>query len=101
QHWGSGRLRLLVDLELRQKFDRQRYLYQAAIQHGDLETLLREAQRMISAWMALDKSARSAGVPEMAATIWETTLADGTVAAIVRNPGEIKMVVDQSHRTGR
>ena len=30
RHWGVGRLRLLVDGPLREKFDRQRYLYAQA-----------------------------------------------------------------------
>ena len=33
--WGCDRLRLLVDTELREKFDRQRYLFNAAVWHGD------------------------------------------------------------------
>jgi hypothetical protein len=48
--WGAGRLRLLVSAELREKFDRQRYLYNQAIWHGDLEAVRREAQRMATAW---------------------------------------------------
>ena len=35
--WGAGRLRLLVDDSLREKFDRQRFLFNAAIWHGDMQ----------------------------------------------------------------
>jgi hypothetical protein len=55
--WGVDRLRLLVSVELREKFDRQRYKYNAAIWHGDLEAVRREADRMTRAWMALDAAA--------------------------------------------
>ncbi len=34
--WGCGRLRLLVSPELREKFDRQRYLLNQAVWHGEL-----------------------------------------------------------------
>jgi hypothetical protein len=34
--WGCDRLRLLVSTEMREKFDRQRYLFDAAVWHGDL-----------------------------------------------------------------
>ena len=43
--WGADRLRLLVTPELREKFDRQRYLFNAAIWHGDLESVRRESGR--------------------------------------------------------
>ena len=35
--WGAGRLRLMVGPELREKFDRQRYLTNQAVWHGGLE----------------------------------------------------------------
>ena len=34
--WGNGRLRLLVSTELREKFDRQRYLLNMAVTNGAL-----------------------------------------------------------------
>ena len=81
--WGVGRLRLLVDETLRAKFDRQRYLYAQAIQTGELIDVQREAARMTLAWKTLDKTARAGGHWRKAAEVWEVTLADGTVAAIV------------------
>ena len=42
--WGCDRLRLLVGPELREKFDRQRYLLNQAIWHGDLEAVRRHLQ---------------------------------------------------------
>jgi hypothetical protein len=59
--WGAGRLRLLVPPEMRDKFDRQRYLLNAAIWHGDLNAVRREAKRMVTAWLTLDKAATAVG----------------------------------------
>src|SRR6187455_446643 len=59
--WGVDRLRLLVSPDLREKFDRQRYLFNQAIWHGELEVVRREAGRMVTAWLALDKAATAAG----------------------------------------
>ena len=84
--WGAGRLRLLVETELRERFDKQRFRLNAAIWHGDLAELQMEAQRMVNAWMALDRAAEAAGAFTLAPGIWEVTLDDGTVAAIVRTP---------------
>lgn len=81
--WGADRLRLLVDPELREKFDRQRYLFNQAVWHGDLEAVRREAQRMVKAWFALDRVATAAGKAKIDPQVWEVALADGSVAAIV------------------
>ena len=55
--WGADRLRLLVSSEWREKFDRQRYLFNQAIWHGELEDVRREANRMTTAWLTLDRVA--------------------------------------------
>jgi hypothetical protein len=90
QYWGAGRLRLLVDTELREKFDRQRFKFQAAIQHGDLETVRTEARRMTVAWWALDRAAKAAGALKSPTGAWEVTLKDGTVAVIYRYRGPVR-----------
>jgi ectoine hydroxylase-related dioxygenase (phytanoyl-CoA dioxygenase family) len=54
-------LRLLVGPELREKFDRQRYLLNQSIWHGELEDVRRESGRMVNAWHALDRAAEAAG----------------------------------------
>lgn len=81
--WGAGRLRMLVGLELREKFDRQRYLLNQAIWHGDLEQVRREAGRMVKGWLALDRAATEAGAAKLDPQVWEIGLEDGSVAAIV------------------
>jgi hypothetical protein len=90
--WGAGRLRMLVPPELREKFDRQRYLLNQAIWHGDLEAVRRESQRMVKAWLALDNVAKEAGKAPLQVWVWEVTLADGTVAAIVQSDADAASV---------
>ena len=90
--WGAGRLRLLVDIPLREKFDRQRYLVNQALWHGELQDVIRESRRMIAAWRALDRAAEAAGRQEASPEVWEATLANGAVAAIVRDPNHANLV---------
>lgn len=81
--WGCGRLRLLVGQELREKFDRQRYLLNRATWHGDMEAVRREAPRMVNAWRALDRAATAAGASRLDEMVWEIAADDGSVIAIV------------------
>ncbi len=96
--WGCDRLRLLVGPELREKFDRQRYLFNQAIWHGELEDVRREAGRMVNAWQALDRAAVAAGNDCLSPEVWETPLADGTVAAIVVDDAAAHGVVAQGRQ---
>ena len=96
--WGAGRLRLLVPAELTEKFDRQRYLYNQAIWHGDLEAVRREATRMATAWRALDQNATAAGKATLARDVWEVPLADGTVAAIVPDSHHAHAIVAEGRK---
>ena len=91
--WGADRLRLLVTPELREKFDRQRYLLNQAIWHGELEAVRRESMRLVKAWLALDAAAVAAGKQKLDALVWEIGLEDGSVAAIVPNYDHAKHVV--------
>ncbi len=85
RRWGAGRLRLLVDTPLREKFDRQDFLYRQAIHHGSLEEVQRQATRMVAAYRGLNLAAETVGAPKLSPVVWEVALADGTVAAIVRS----------------
>jgi hypothetical protein len=98
QYWGAGRLRLLVDVELREKFDRQRFKLQTAIQNGKLQEVITEARRMTVAWWALDRAAKAAGALPLAPVVWETALADGTVVALVRSREEAHAVVTSGRK---
>jgi hypothetical protein len=95
ERWGRDRLRLLVDAGLREKFDRQRYLLNQAMWHGDLQDVLREADRMLKAYRALDRAADAAGADKLAPEVWEGVTPDGTVVAIVRNDMDLRLVVAQ------
>lgn len=96
--WGRDRLRLLVDTELREKFDRQRYLTSQARWEGNLEDVKRESARMVKAWKALDKAAEAAGAQVLDPAIWEVDLDDGTVATIVREPHLANRVLAEGRR---
>lgn len=96
--WGCGRLRLLVGPELREKFDRQRYLLNQAIWHGELEAVRRESMRMVTAWLALDKVAAAAGKQPIDAKVWEVTLTDGSVAAVVVDDASAHHVITEGRQ---
>lgn len=96
--WGCDRLRLLVPPELREKFDRQRYLLNQAVWHGELEAVRRESGRMVNAWEALDRAAEAAGRSPLAPLVWEVALADGSVAAIVPNGEHAAAVQPEGRR---
>lgn len=96
--WGCDRLRLLVGPELREKFDRQRYLFNRAIWHGQLEDVRREASRMANAWRALDKAAEQAGAKRLDPQVMELVLADGRVAAIVPDNDHARLVIHEDRR---
>lgn len=91
--WGRDRLRILVPQELREKFDRQRYLTNQARWRGELEDVRREATRMAVAWRALDKAATAAGAQVLDPEVWEVTLHDGAVATIVKDPQLVNRVI--------
>lgn len=96
--WGCGRLRLLVTTELREKFDRQRYLLNQAIWYGDLEAVRTQAKRMIIAWQALDHAAEAGCKMPLPANHLECTLEDGTVAAIVPTAADWNAATAQGRR---
>ena len=96
--WGCDRLRRLVGPELREKFDRQRYLFNQAIWHGDLEAVRREASRMANAWRALDTEAERLGATKLDPQVMEVVLADGRVAAIVPDNDHARLVIHEDRR---
>jgi len=99
--WGCGRLRLLVDDKLREKFDRQRLKLDHARWHGDLETVRVHAQRMLAGYRVLDREAEALGaVPldKLDFPCLETVLADGSVAVIVTDNVTAYKVVHEDRR---
>ena len=96
--WGADRLRLLIPESLRARFDSQRLKTNAAIERGTLADLQREASRMQAAWRAADAAATGAGASILPADVWEVTLDDGSVAAIVRDEAEIGLVAAEGRQ---
>ena len=96
--WGAGRLRLLVSDDLREKFDRQRYKLNHAISAGELEDVRTEAARMAKAWQVLDRAAEQAGAEGVSPKVWEVTLSNGTVAAIVPTNDDAHAVIASGRR---
>ena len=90
--WGADRLRLMVDPELRAKFDSQRHKLDRAIWYGSLDDVRTEARRMIKAWKVLDAKATEMGRERLKPTVWEIPLPNGTVAALVRYNEDVKDV---------
>ena len=90
RHWGVDRLRLLVDPDLREKFDRQRYKVNHAMETGGIEDVKRECQRMVKAWQACDRAAREAGHRPVEPQVWEIGLRDGSVLALCRSTDDAR-----------
>jgi hypothetical protein len=101
--WGCGRLRLLVDADLRNKLDRQRYLFLQAVEGGQLIDVQREGRRMCSAWKALDKAAAAAGASPQDPAVWELVVPfgifKGLVVAIVKDDRDVAKVKAEGRHT--
>lgn len=89
--WGAGQLRLIVGPELRDKFDRQRYLFNQAIWLGELEDVRVQSQRMIKAWNALDRKATEDGLTVQLPEVWDHISEQGNVYAFVRHRDHAKV----------
>jgi hypothetical protein len=93
QKWGIGRLRLLVDDQLRARFDEQHRLLSYALASGDEEAITTHTMAMKRGWLALDQAATAAGAEPLHPLVWECTLPEsGEVVAIVRTEAEAQHV---------
>lgn len=91
--WGIGRLRLIVDDQLRSKFDAQSEKLNAALESGQIDLISVQADGMKRAWEALDKAADAAGQKPLSAEVWEVTLpGSGRIVAVVRTSAEAHLV---------
>ena len=86
--WGVGRLRLLVDDDLRCRFDRQHEKWGNACMLYKLPPIQTHGDAMRRAWEALDKAATVAGASTLDPDCWETRLDDGTVLLVCRDETE-------------
>jgi hypothetical protein len=97
--WGVGRLRLIVPVELRAKFDAQLDHLDTAIREADITELSLQCAKTCFAWRSLHNAAVEAGCQALSPDVWEVGLPDGTVAAIVRSSPEAHAVVREGRRT--
>jgi hypothetical protein len=87
--WGIGRLRLLVDDDLRARFDLQRRMFDAALIDSDEEQVALHGAAMKRGWNALDAAATEAGAEPLHPEVWECVLPEsGEVVSIVRTDTE-------------
>ena len=96
--WGAERLRLLVSDDLREKFDRQKYLLRQAQYEGTVADVEEQVRRMRNAYAALDKAATAAGMDAIDPAVWEGTLENGKVVAIVRDERDVQLVASKIER---
>ena len=85
EKWGVGRLRLIVDDDLRERFDEQCVLFNEALFKGDLAMTREHGHAMKRAYAVLDEAATEAGKKPLSPVVWEVRRDDGKVIAIVRN----------------
>ena len=86
--WGVGKLRLLVDDDLRCRFDRQHEKWGNACMLYKLPPIQTHGDGMRRAWEALDKAATNAGAAILEPDCFETRLEDGTVLLVCRDETE-------------
>lgn len=105
--WGVDRLPVLVDVELRAKFYRQRVKWMDAMQtawgskmltRDQLDAVAGKSAAMQRAWGALVDAASVAGHRPIRAEVWEARLKDGSVVALVQTNAEAaKVLADGRH----
>lgn len=98
EKWGLGGLRLRVEAGLREKFDRQRYLYNQAIWNGSLEELREQCRKMAVAYRALDRAATAGGATRKPGGQWEAALSDGMVLVVVPDNEAARSVTGDGRR---
>lgn len=98
QTWGMGRLPLLVDANLRQRFNQQIEMLNTALAADDAarEEILAQIGGAKRAWQALDQAARANGNQPTPPTVWEIPLEDGSVALLVRDEADASQVSTQA-----
>ena len=91
--WGVGRLVVLVDDLLRERFLRQaRRLDELIASDASARDVLPHVEAMRRGWRALEAAARAAGHRPQGPDVWEVKLADGSVAALVRTAADAGQV---------
>lgn len=86
--WGVGRLELLVEDDLREKFRRQQRRFNEAITEHEVHKVRQAGSAMRRGWEVLDAAATKAGAKELELSVWEIRMPDGRVAAFCRDNTE-------------
>lgn len=82
--WGIGRLQLVVDPELRERFDRQRAKFDQALAADDKPQVRLHTESLRRGWIALDEHATKAGRPILSPEVWEIKLSTGEAIGLTR-----------------
>lgn len=91
--WGVGRLVVLADDLLRERFTRQRRKLDDAIQStAPAAAVLPQVEATRRGWQALEAAALAAGHAPAPPVVWEVLLSNGTVAAIVHDRADASIV---------
>ena len=106
--WGVDRLPLIVDSDLRARFERQRVRWQEALEEAYgaivltgpmLEAVRSRSAAMERAWAALDAEATRTGQAPVDPDVWEVALHDGRLAAIVRTTADASKIIREGRST--
>lgn len=86
RRWGVGRLVILADDLLRERFIRQRRkLDQAIAEDAPASEVIPHVEATRRGWQALERAALAAGHAPKPPDVWEVRLSDGSVVAIARD----------------
>lgn len=90
--FGVDRVQYVIPAELAEKVNRQRYMYNRALSHGELSDVVTEAGRMASAWRAAYRAAEAAGAGRVVPDVWEVAGDDGRLFCLVRTDDEASVL---------
>lgn len=98
QKWGVGRLRLLVDANLRLRFDQQIDLLNQALASdtSTREEILGQIAGCKRAWQAVEASALASGCQPTPPAVWEVLNDNGGLFMIVRDEADASMIQIQA-----
>lgn len=89
--WGTGRLPLIVPLEMAERFRVQRRKFSAAVWEYDPQEARKHGDAMLRAYAAMDAAATACGAPMAPVSQWEFEGPQGTVI-LVRGLDEVAQV---------
>ena len=82
QHWGIGRLPMLVPIEWAERFHAQHKLFNVAVWEFDLKLVRQHGDAMLRAYDKLDQLARDARGEPLPVGQWEFETPDGLIILV-------------------